>query len=85
MVSIPFAYISVRYSLNYSSALPFKNNPTYVTWSSAIGNFKPSFRILSLIYIRNLLSFNLSPKNRLIDSILTFIILSALIYSLKLS
>ena len=85
MVYILFTYISIKYGLNYFNALPSKNNPIYATWSNTIGNFKPSFYILSLIYIRNPLSFDLLPKNRLINGILTFIILSTLIYSLKLS
>ena len=85
VVYIPFAYISIKYGLNYSNALPSKNNPIYATWSITEDSFKPLFRILSLIYVRNPLSFNLLPKNLLIDGILTFIMLSASIYSLKLS
>src|SRR3984957_14731210 len=68
VVIIPFIYTLVRYSLNYLSALPIRNKPIYATWSIDIGNFTPSYIILKYIYIRNLLSFNLSPINRLIDS-----------------
>ena len=31
VVYIPFTYISIKYGLNHSNALPSKNNPTYAT------------------------------------------------------
>ena len=37
-----------------------------------MGNFAPSYIILKCIYVRNPLSFNLSPINCLIDSSLIF-------------
>src|ERR1700722_15210685 len=72
VVIIPFIYTLVRYSLNYLSALPVRNKPIYTTWSINMGNFTPSYVILKYIYIRNPLSFNLSPANCLIDSNLIF-------------
>ena len=69
---MPFNCTLVRYNLNYFNALPVRNNPAYATWSIAIGNFTPSCVILKCICIRNLLSLNLSPANRSINSSLIF-------------
>ena len=63
-----FNCTSVRQGLNYLSALPVRNNPVYTTWSINIGNFAPFCVTLKCIYVRNPLSFNLSPANYLIDS-----------------
>ena len=71
MVS-PLALYSVKYSLNYLSARPVKNNPTYATWSATNSNFTPLFLILSYIYIRNPLSLIFLPLNLLINGILIF-------------
>ena len=80
MVIIPFTYISIRYGLNYLSALPIKNNPTYTTWSIVVANFTPSYITLKYIYIRNPLSLDLSSKNCLIKGNLTFTTLILLIF-----
>ena len=81
VVVILFTYISVRYSLNYSNALPINNNPAQATQFIVITNFKPSYITLKCIQVRNPLSFNFSPKNRLIKGNLTFTIPMPLILS----
>jgi len=55
-----------------------------------ITSFAPSYATLKCIYIRNPLSFNLSPKNLLIDGNLTFatpipltLYLSAVLFSIN--
>jgi len=55
-----------------------------------ITNFTPSYATLKYIYVRNPLSFNLSPKNFLINSNLTFaapipltLYLSAVLFSIN--
>ena len=69
---ILLALYPIKYSLNYSSARPAKNNPIYVTWSTTNSNFAPLFLILSYIYIRNPLSLIFLLLSRLIDGILIF-------------
>ena len=83
VVIILFIYTLVRYSLNYLSALPIRNKPIYATWSINMGNFTPSYIILKCIYIRNPLSFNLSPINCLIDS--NLILATPILLTLSLS
>ena len=68
MVIILFTYTLVRYSLNYLSALPIRNNSIYITWSIDIDSFTPFYVILKYIYIRNFLSLDPSPINYLINS-----------------
>ena len=88
MVIILFICTLVRYSLNYLSALPIRNNSIYTTWSINIGSFAPSYIILKYICVRNPLSFNLSPINRLIDSnliLVTPILLTLFLSNLLLS
>ena len=72
MVIILLICTLVKYSLNYLSALPVRNNPIYTTWSIDVGNFTPSYIILKYIYIRNPLSFNLFSINYLIEGNLIF-------------
>src|ERR1700722_17983585 len=48
-----------------------------------MGNFTPSYVILKYIYIRNSLSFNLSPTNHLIDSNLILAVPILLTFSLS--
>ena len=43
------ALYSIKYSLNYSSIYPVKNNPAYATWSTTIDNFIPLCLIFSFI------------------------------------
>src|ERR1700728_191508 len=83
VVVILFIYTLVKYSLNYLSTLPVRNKPIYTTWSIAIGNFTPSCVILKCIYIRNPLSFNLFPINRLINS--NLILATPILLTLSLS
>ena len=78
------AYILVRYGLNHLSALSVRNNPVYATWSNNIANFAPFCITLKCIYIRNPLSFNFFPKNRLIKGNLTFAALIPLMCSLSI-
>jgi len=66
------ALYSVKYSLNYLSTCPVKNNPIYATWSTTNSNFTPLFLILSHIYIRNPLSLIFLLLNLLINGILIF-------------
>ena len=81
VVVILFTYISIKYSLNYSNALPVRNNPMQATQSVVIANFIPSCITLKYIQVRNPLSFNFSPKNCSIKGNLTFTILMLLILS----
>jgi len=56
-----------------------RNSSAYTTCSIGVTNFTPSYITLKCIYIRNSLSFNLSPKNYLMDSNLTLAALIPLI------
>ena len=79
VIIILFTYISIRYGLNYLSALPVRNSPVQAIRSIGITSFTSSYTILKCIYVRNSLSFNFSSKYLLIDSNLTFTTLILLI------
>ena len=66
----PFNCTLVRQSLNHSNTLLVKNNPTQATCSIAIGSPSPSLVILILIYVRNPLNLQASPKKYSTNGIL---------------
>ena len=65
-----FSCILVKQGLNYSNALPDKNNPIQATCSITISSASPLLVILILIYIRNPLNLYTSLLKRLTDGIL---------------
>jgi hypothetical protein len=71
LVVKPLALYSTKYSLNYLSTRPVKNNPIYATWSTTIGNFYPLHLIFNFIQVKNPLSLAFSPLNYSINDILT--------------
>src|SRR6266403_4461516 len=77
------ALYSVKYSLNYLSARPVRNNPIYATWSTTNNNLTSLYLILSLIYIRNPLSLIFLPLNLLTNSNLVLDIPILLIFALS--
>jgi len=60
-----------------------RNSPIYTTASTNINNFTPLFYIFIYIYIKNPFSFNFILLNYLIKNILTFIVLTILIFISK--
>ena len=60
--------------LNYFKGFPIRNNPIYTTTSANISNFAPSLYTFIYIYIKNPFNLDFVPLNRLIKSILTFIV-----------
>ena len=69
----------IKYSLNYLSVYPVKNNPVYTTWSTIIDNFTLLCLIFSFIWVKNPLNLAFSPLNLLIDGIFTLDIPSSAI------
>ena len=66
----PFFYILVRQGLNYSNALPNKNNPAQAICFMDVGSPRPLLVILILICVRNPLSLYSSPLKYATDGIL---------------
>ena len=62
VVLIPFSCILVRQGLNHSNTLPIKNNPAQATCFITISSPSLLLVILILIYIRNPLNLQASPK-----------------------
>ena len=62
VVLIPFSCILVRQGLNYFNTFPIKNNPVQATYFITVGSPSPLLVILILIYIRNSLNLQASPK-----------------------
>ena len=58
----PFSYTLVRQGLNHSNTLLVKNNPAQATCFITVGSPNPLLVILILIYIRNPLNLQASPK-----------------------
>ena len=67
---ILFSCILVRQGLNYSNALSVKNSPVQATCFMAVSSPGPLLIILILIYIRNPLNLQASPKKYSTNSIL---------------
>ena len=67
---MPFSYISVKQGLNYSNALPSKNNPAQATCFIIISSPSPLLVILILTYIRNPLNLYTFLLKRSTDGIL---------------
>ena len=65
----PFNCTLMKQGLNYFNTLSIKNNPIQVTCFIAISNPGPLLVILILIYIRNPLNLQTSPKKYLTNSI----------------
>ena len=71
VVPIPFSCILIKQGLNHSNTLPVKNNPVQATYFITVGSPSPLLIILILIYVRNPLNLQASPKKYLTDGILT--------------
>ena len=57
-----FDYTLVKQGLNHSNTLSVKNNPVQATCFIAVGSPSPLLVILILIYVRNPLNLQASPK-----------------------
>ena len=70
----PFIWYSVKYSLNYFSALPVKNIPAYITASTGVAILGPLYLSFNDICVRYPLSLILIPLNYLTASSLTILV-----------
>ena len=70
VVLILFSCILVKQGLNYFNTLPDKNNFVQAIYFITVGSPSPLLVILILIYVRNPLNLQASPKKFLINSIL---------------
>ena len=69
IILILFSCILVRQGLNYFNTLPIKNNSAQATYFITVGSPSSLLVILILIYIRNPLNLQASPKKYSTNSI----------------